>query len=97
MELVTNYLLFFFVGLFQDILITYYYQVIAKERAVRAAAASFVVTVVNIWVLYELVSGVESQAGSVILVYACGNAVGTFIVIKRHEFRKVYALFRQRG
>jgi uncharacterized protein YebE (UPF0316 family) len=91
-----DYILFFSAGLFQDLLITYYYQVVAKERAVSAALSSVVVTLVNLFVLYNILSNLTDQTYSIILVYALGNGVGTFIVIKRHELKRVFPFRRKK-
>ncbi|PIR95038.1 hypothetical protein COT95_00880 [Candidatus Falkowbacteria bacterium CG10_big_fil_rev_8_21_14_0_10_37_6] len=83
MNILITYLIFFFVGIFQDLLITYYYQVIAKEYAWRATIASSIVTLVNLIVLYRILTGLEEQALGIILIYALGNGIGTFIIIKK--------------
>ncbi len=80
--------LFFGIGIFQDLLITYYYQMIVKEFPWRASLLSTMVTLVNILVLYEILSGIETQVLSVVLAYAAGNGVGTFFVMQRHEMKK---------
>lgn len=87
--MILTYLTFFLIGILQDILATYYYQMIAKEYPWRAGVFSMVVTLVNLLILYEILTGIEEQALSVILVYAFGNGVGTFMVIKKHFFKKV--------
>ena len=84
MNILLVHLLFFAVGFLQDLLITYYYQAVAKDWPYRAASLSFLVTIVNLLVLYKIVSGLGDQVFSVVLAYALGNAAGTFIVVKRH-------------
>ena len=91
MSPIIEHLLFFSVGFFQDILITYYYQAVAKERAVLSSGLSFVVTLVNLLVLYGIISGIEDQVLSIILVYALGNAVGTYVVIHRHKLLRRFS------
>ena len=90
MELFLRHILFFLVGVFQDLLITYYYQVVSKERAFPAAVSSMLVTLVNLSVLYGILNELGSEAYSIIFAYALGNAVGTFVVIKRHELRAYF-------
>ncbi|MHB8860258.1 MAG: hypothetical protein ACYC48_00795 [Minisyncoccota bacterium] len=85
MDTFLNYLLFFAVGFFQDLLITYYYQLVAKDRALPSAAASAAVTLVNLLVLYTILQNIGTQTYSIILVYAFGNGVGTFVVVKRQK------------
>ncbi len=91
-----NYLLFFAVGVFQDLLITYYYQLVAKDRAIPSAFASAAVTLVNLFVLYSILQDIGAQTAPIIFVYALGNGVGTFIVIERHKLREAYAGFREK-
>ncbi len=83
-------LLFFGVGVFQDILVTYYYQVITTNRAKTAAFMAGLLTLVNLLVLYAILARLEDEAIGSILSYALGNAVGTYLVIKRHLFRDYF-------
>ena len=87
MNTVLTHLLFFGVGFFQDILITYYYQSIAAEKAAISSFLSFALTLVNLTILYTILSGIETQVVTVVLAYALGNGAGTFVVIKRHALR----------
>lgn len=88
--LIFKHLLFFSIGIFQDILITYYYQMIAKENAARAGIFSTIVTLVNLLVLYEILAGIENQILSVVFAYALGNGVGTMLVVKKHQIKKIF-------
>ncbi len=85
MNVVFEHILFFAVGFSQDLLITYYYQAIAKDWPYKSAALSFLVTIVNILVIYKIITGIEDRVLTVILVYALGNAVGTYAVVRRHK------------
>ena len=87
---------FFLIGILQDVLATYYYQTIAKEYPWRAGFFSMIVTLVNLGILYEILTGIESQAMSVIFVYALGNGVGTFIVVKKHRIKEIFFIFRRK-
>jgi len=91
MDLMLKYLIFFLVGILQDIFITYYYQAIAKERALKASILATSVTLVNIIILYKILTGIEDQVLSIILVYAIGNGFGTMIVMKKHEIKKLFS------
>jgi len=88
LPLILKHLLFFAIGILQDILITYYFQTIAKDQPWKAAGLSSTVTLVNLVVLYQILVGLEEQVLSVILVYALGNGVGTLIVMKKNQIRK---------
>jgi len=95
MEIFAKYLIFFFVGILQDLFITYYYYVIAKEYFLKATVASVLVTLLNLIILYKILTGIEDQAIGIILIYALGNGVGTAIILKRHKIRKIFLkLFR---
>ena len=87
---IMTYVLFFAVGVVQDLLITYYYQMITKEYAWRSAVISTLVTIVNVVILYEILDHLAEQAITVILAYALGNGVGTFIVVKRHQIKGLF-------
>jgi hypothetical protein len=89
-DILLKHLVFFLVGVLQDLFITYYYQVISKEYAWRAAILSSSITLVNLIILYEILVGIENQVLSVILVYAIGNGVGTMIIMKKHQIRKFF-------
>lgn len=88
MQLTSVHLIFFLTGIVQDILITYYYQTIAREHAWRASILSTIVTLVNILVLYGILANIEEQVLSVILAFAIGNGVGTFFVMREKSLRK---------
>ncbi|MBI4779586.1 hypothetical protein HY797_04005 [Candidatus Falkowbacteria bacterium] len=87
---ILKHLIFFLVGIFQDIVITYYLQTIAKEYAWRAAIFSTLVTLINLLVLYKILTGIEEQIFSIIIAYAIGNGVGTVIVIKKHQIKRFF-------
>ena len=90
MEIFSKYLIFFFIGILQDLFITYYYHVIAKEYFLKATIASVLVTLLNLVILYKILTGIEDQAVGIILVYALGNGVGTAVILKRHRIRKFF-------
>jgi len=90
METALKYIIFFLVGILQDIFITYYYQTIAKEYAIKSAILATLVTLVNVVVLYKILTGIEEQVLSIILIYAIGNGVGTMIVMKKHDIIRFF-------
>ena len=95
-DILLRHILFFGIGMFQDIFLTFYYQAISKEHAGRAGIISTAVTLINLAVLYNILAGIESQVWSIILVYAIGNGVGTAVVIKRHLVKR-YIVDKMRG
>lgn len=100
-EIIFQHLLFFLVGVFQDVLITFYYQAIAKENAVRSGFFSTTVTLINLVILYKILTGIEDQVLSIIFVYAIGNGVGTMLVLKKQQLKTFihtkYALLARRA
>ena len=40
-------------------------------------------------VLYKILTGIEDQIITIILAYAIGNGVGTVMVIKKREIKKL--------
>jgi hypothetical protein len=90
MDLMLKYIIFFLAGILQDVIITYYYQTIAKEYAIRSAILATLVTLVNVVVLYKILTGIEDQVMSIILVYAIGNGFGTMIVMKKHDIIRFF-------
>lgn len=89
-SVILSHLIFFLVGIFQDIFITYYLQMVAKEIPWRAAIFSTLVTLINLLVLYKILTGIEEQVITIILAYAIGNGVGTVMVIKKREIKKFF-------
>jgi len=82
-------LLYFIVGVVGDILITLYYLAITDRRAAMAAFWSFIITMVQVFVLYKLVLSEEFILG--LSAYAVGAAVGTYYTIKYNkQSRKLY-------
>ncbi len=81
-------LVFFLVGVVQDLFITYYYQTISKGQAWKAGFLSTAITIISLLILYEILSGIENEVISIILAYAVGNGVGTIIVIKKNQIKK---------
>jgi len=61
---------------------------VAKERAWRAAIFSTLVTLINLLVLYKILTGIEEQILTIILAYTIGNGVGTVMVIKKRQIVK---------
>ena len=87
MHVVTLHVVYFVIGIIQDLLITYYYQTIVKEQAWQAAWLSGFITIVNTLVLYSMLNSLDTQVLSVIVAYSLGNGVGTFVVVKKHALR----------
>ena len=76
-------ILYFFVGILQDFLVTLNWRYIAKHKIGPAMLLSFLVTIVTMLVLYNILSKLDEQRSIVaIIIYAAGVATGTFLAMK---------------
>jgi hypothetical protein len=76
-------IIYFFVGIFQDFLVTLNWRYIAKHKIAPAMLLSFLVTIVTMLVIYNILSRLDSQRSIIaIIIYAAGVAVGTFLAMK---------------
>lgn len=85
--MVWTVLIYFIVGLVYDILITLYYLAISDRRSVMAGFWSFVITMVSIFVLYELIPSKDFVVQ--LLAYALGCGVGTYFTVKYNKRRRI--------
>jgi hypothetical protein len=76
-------ILYFFVGILQDFLVTLNWRYIAKHKIAPAMLLSFLVTIVTMLVIYNILSRLEGQRSiAAIIIYALGVAAGTFLAMK---------------
>jgi uncharacterized protein YebE (UPF0316 family) len=76
-------IIYFFVGIFQDFLLTLNWRYIAKHKIAPAMLLSFLVTVTTMLVIYNILSKLDSQRSIIaIIIYAAGISVGTFLGMK---------------
>ncbi|PIU80559.1 MAG: hypothetical protein CO140_04060 [Candidatus Moranbacteria bacterium CG_4_9_14_3_um_filter_40_7] len=76
-------ILYFFVGILQDFLVTLNWRYIAKHKIAPAMLLSFLVTITTMLVIYNILSRLDSQRSIIaIVIYASGVAVGTFLAMK---------------
>lgn len=86
MELFLTYLIYFGAGILQDIVVVLYSQLIYEKKAMQTAVSSFVLTVINLTILYGIISSLDPANGvGLIIVYGLGNAIGAYVAVK---FRK---------
>lgn len=77
------WLIYFFVGIIQDFLVTLNFRFIAKERIFLAAITSFVVTALGFLVIFDIISRVgEGSSIGAIMSYALGVGIGTIFALK---------------
>ena len=76
-------IIFFLVGILQDLLATLNVRFIALHKIWPAVVSSFLTVVVAMLVLYNILSDLDAQRSiPAILAYAFGIAVGTFFAMK---------------
>ena len=82
------YAIYFGAGVLQDIVITFYYRFVADRKAGLSAGLSFVVTLINLTILYGILTNLTPESGIwLIVTYALGNALGAYLAVK---FSKVF-------
>jgi len=78
-----QFLAYFFAGVLQDFLFTLNIKYVAVNKIILAMITSFLITVVNLVVLYNILTAMDSQRSILaIVVYAAGIATGTFLAMK---------------
>jgi uncharacterized protein YebE (UPF0316 family) len=76
-------IVYFFAGVVQDFLFTVNLRYVAKNKVFLAVLTSFLVTVVNLVVLYNILTQLDSQRTfAAIVIYALGITTGTFLAMK---------------
>lgn len=76
-------IIFYFVGLLQEFLLTLYLRFVAKGKAFPAATLSLITTLIGLLVIYNILILLEAQRSiPAIIVYALGVATGTFVAMK---------------
>jgi len=76
-------ILYFFVGILQDFLLTLNIRYITKHKIGPAVLMSFLVTTTTMLVIYNILSKLDEQRSIVaIIIYAAGVACGTFFGMK---------------
>lgn len=88
--MVWTFLLYFMIGLVYDVLITLYYLAITDRRSAMAGFWSFVITAVQIVILYEIIPSKDFLFQLISYAFGCG--VGTFLTVKYNkQSKKLYA------
>lgn len=86
----TLLILYFFVGLVYDVIITLYYLAITDRKPALAGFWSFIITMVGTFVLYEIIPSRDFLGQ--LIAYSLGCAVGTFLTIKHNKLlERAYA------
>jgi uncharacterized protein YebE (UPF0316 family) len=76
-------IIYFFVGIFQDFLLTLNWRYIAKHKVGPAVLMSFLVTITTLLVIYNIITRLNDNRSLIaIVIYATGVATGTFLGMK---------------
>lgn len=76
-------ILYFFAGILQDFLLTLNWRFIAKHKVAPAVVMSFLVTIISLFVIYDIILRLDSDRSILaIIIYAAGVATGTFFGMK---------------
>ena len=86
MNIYLNILIYFSVGVLQDFMIALYTRLVSTKQTLWASTLSFIITAVNLAVIYTLITNLQESGFFAIGAYALGNAVGTAIGMKSHAF-----------
>lgn len=78
-------LLFLLIGIVQDYLITLHYRCISESRPIAASVLSFVILLVSVMVIEKII---QRQEISLVISYAFGSAIGTYIAMKMKKFER---------
>lgn len=84
-----SYLIYFGAGILQDIAVTIYYKLISDNKPFAVSVASFILTVINMAILYSIVSTLDpNESILMIIIFGLGNAVGAFLAVKYYPEKK---------
>jgi len=64
--------MYFTVGFIYDILVTFYYIQIVKEKWIKTGIMSFIITVIQILILYQLITGIDIIENAISYSFGCG-------------------------
>ena len=82
-------LIYFCVGFLIDMLSTLDVQAVQNNQAYRSASISFIATVLNYLIFYNIIIGPDFLMG--LLSYALGGSVGTVLTIRRESLKSVFS------
>ncbi|MFA5173141.1 MAG: DUF5698 domain-containing protein [Candidatus Paceibacterota bacterium] len=84
-----KFLIYFIAGICQDFLVTINWRFVAKEKIFPAAATSFIFTIVNLLVLYNIVNELNPEKSTLaIVIFALGISTGTILGMKTKISKK---------
>ncbi len=81
--------IYFFVGVVQDFCFTMNARYIAEKKVLPAVIFSFLTVMMNMLVLYNILSDIDSQTSILaIIVYSFGIGAGTYVAMKFPKLKK---------
>ena len=84
-------ILYFFVGMLQDLFWTYNVKYVANEKPLLASTFSFFTSIISMGVFYDIISRLDSERSWLaIIVYSLGISVGTFVAMKSRFGKRKY-------
>lgn len=76
-------ILYFFAGATQNFLFILNMRFVQRGRAFSASIFSFLVSMLSVWVLYDIITRINQSQGIIaIVIYSFGFAVGSFVAMK---------------
>ena len=78
-------LTYFGLGIALDWVIAKYYLALSRGQSFLAGGLSFLITVINLWVVEDILVNRKSLALG--LTYAAGAAIGTFLAVGRRKWK----------
>lgn len=89
--------LYFLAGALEDFLVTLNWRYVAKEKPFSAAFFSFLATVVNMAVVYNILTAFDNTRSILaIIVFSLGISTGTFLAMKFNpDFKAIFSTKRR--
>lgn len=81
-----TYIIYFLVGVIQDIILTLNWRYISEDRALASAISAFLSALISLIVLYNIIFTIaDGKNFLAVLVYAAGIGTGTYIAIRSEK------------
>ena len=76
-------MLYFFAGAGQNFLFILNMRFVQRGHALLASIFSFLVSMLSVWVLYDIITRINQSRGILaIVIYSLGFAAGSFVAMK---------------
>lgn len=92
-----EYIIYFLVGVIQDIILTLNWRYISENRATASAISAFMSAFISLIVLYNIITTLTNGRNFLaIIVYASGIGVGTYIAIRSEKLVNKFTTRKKR-